>query len=68
MKTLIDPQPVVRKIDGGWDVSGVLYFMGSPALHVTKDSRFNKPSAPSFYASLGTDGKWYWIFAEEQDA
>lgn len=62
MKTVIDPQPMVEKIDGGWRIDGVCYFMGSPGHHITKDSRF--PRTEGAACIRNEEGLFAWDEAE----
>jgi hypothetical protein len=59
MLTIINPQPRVRRIDSGWDVSGRPYFMGDAPHHIGVDDRFQEGRPPGTVARL-VDGVWYW--------
>lgn len=49
----LNPQPVVSKIDGGWNISGIPHFMGYPETHIQRDGRFKCP--------YGLPGQMMWV-------
>lgn len=66
---VIDPQPVVKRIDAGWDISGIPCFMGTAEHHIGQDERFKPPLeiCGGSYNNIDEsfverqDGKWTWI-------
>ena len=60
----LSPQPIVVRIQSGWDISGRPYFMGCPEDWLNKDERF-QAGRPAGFVPRWAGGMWRWFDAEE---